>query len=304
MLSHWRSWPSPARGTKIPRHLCTRRAHSTSPEGSTTTARCRTRSQRMRCWRFMRRTVRRDWPSPPLEPMPPCARDWWGLCHAALWEANAAEIWSGEAFAQMLAVRNGLMRSHGAPHPYIAWIAANEAMAWLTPAIGRRARHDCAKRQPRIQGHSSTLRHDSSRRVSRPGRGDRTRQSSTWTVPMSSSARPSSSRSPWNPSARRCGSAAATRSARTRRSSERWPPMACPDDVRVAASPRCPGHRRPGVSGPGRRRGRPGTARRAGVVRRVSSAHHPGSRQHCSAVGGAGRCAGGGVRRGGRTRHG
>ena len=59
------------------------------------------------------------------------ARDWWGLCHAALWEANSVAFWSSEAFADMLAVRNGLMRVHGAPHPYIAWIAANEAMAWL-----------------------------------------------------------------------------------------------------------------------------------------------------------------------------
>jgi DNA-binding CsgD family transcriptional regulator len=59
------------------------------------------------------------------------ARDWWGLCHAALWEANAADIWSAEAFAERLSVHNGVMRSHGAPHPYIAWIGVNEAMAWL-----------------------------------------------------------------------------------------------------------------------------------------------------------------------------
>ena len=32
-------------------------------------------------------------------------------------EANGAEVWSAEAYAEMLSLRNGLMRSHGAPPP-------------------------------------------------------------------------------------------------------------------------------------------------------------------------------------------
>ncbi|MEU1973264.1 AAA family ATPase [Microbacterium sp. NPDC019599] len=63
------------------------------------------------------------------------ARDWWAFFHATLWEGNAQETWSSETFALSLAMRRLQMQEDGAPHVYIATIAADEAMSWF--CVGR-----------------------------------------------------------------------------------------------------------------------------------------------------------------------
>ena len=174
------------------------------------------------------------------------ARDWWGLCHAALWEANAAEVWSAAAYAEMLSLRSGLMRSHGAPHPYIAWIAADEAAAWLASGHWER----CAKRlreaatsdpgpfvdvQVRLtaarlatwQGRQDEAEHIGARR--------RTDRHVHYLPCIPRRSDPRGGSTGWRRPARRlpCGSAG---DRRRRRASH---------DVRVAPSARCQGDRRP-----------------------------------------------------------
>lgn len=59
------------------------------------------------------------------------ARDWWGFVHAALWEANGTASNVEPAYAQLLQGRRESLEQLGAPHPYVAWMSADEAGVWL-----------------------------------------------------------------------------------------------------------------------------------------------------------------------------
>lgn len=63
------------------------------------------------------------------------ARDFWGFVHAALWHANATETWTSEQFANLMHNARQQLTELGAPHVYIAKIAAQEGDSFL--AIGR-----------------------------------------------------------------------------------------------------------------------------------------------------------------------
>ena len=68
------------------------------------------------------------------------AGDFWAYTHAVLWECNAVDIWCAPATNDLLADRRRDAVAAGAPHPYVAWLAASEAAGRL--AAGRWA--DCA----------------------------------------------------------------------------------------------------------------------------------------------------------------
>lgn len=59
------------------------------------------------------------------------ARDWWAFVHAALWEANGTASNIEPAYPQLLQKRRESLEELGAPHPYVAWMSAAEAGAWL-----------------------------------------------------------------------------------------------------------------------------------------------------------------------------
>ncbi|RNE67238.1 helix-turn-helix transcriptional regulator [Cryobacterium tepidiphilum] len=62
------------------------------------------------------------------------ARDYWAYFNAAVWEANALEIWASRTFADRLRLRREQLAALGAPHPYLAMLSAEEASSWL--AVG------------------------------------------------------------------------------------------------------------------------------------------------------------------------
>ncbi|WP_392545104.1 AAA family ATPase [Oryzobacter telluris] len=55
------------------------------------------------------------------------ARDWWGFVHASLWEANGADVWATPTWAHLVGRRREQLESLGGPHPYLAWMSADEA---------------------------------------------------------------------------------------------------------------------------------------------------------------------------------
>lgn len=68
------------------------------------------------------------------------ARDFWAFVHATMWLANATDCWSSVAFAELMRTGRQQLLDLGAPHTYVAKLAANEAGSYL--AVGRW--RDCA----------------------------------------------------------------------------------------------------------------------------------------------------------------
>ncbi|KRE30450.1 hypothetical protein ASG80_16990 [Agromyces sp. Soil535] len=62
------------------------------------------------------------------------AKDPWAFSRASLMEANALEMWTSRRFADLIRRRRDQASEFGAPHSYIAFLAASEAHAWV--AIG------------------------------------------------------------------------------------------------------------------------------------------------------------------------
>lgn len=60
------------------------------------------------------------------------ARDWWGFVHASLWEANGTATAGTSAWAHCLQGRREQLESFGGPHPYLAWMSADEAASLLS----------------------------------------------------------------------------------------------------------------------------------------------------------------------------
>ncbi|MGO2541378.1 MAG: helix-turn-helix transcriptional regulator [Specibacter sp.] len=63
------------------------------------------------------------------------ARDFWALVHATVWRANATEAWNSQSFAELMRAGRERLARLGAPHLYLAKMAAEEAGSYL--AIGR-----------------------------------------------------------------------------------------------------------------------------------------------------------------------
>ncbi|GAA1875977.1 helix-turn-helix transcriptional regulator [Paeniglutamicibacter psychrophenolicus] len=63
------------------------------------------------------------------------ARDFWALLHATMWQANATEAWSSQAFADLMRSGRQQLSMLGAPHVYLSKMAADEASSYLS--IGR-----------------------------------------------------------------------------------------------------------------------------------------------------------------------
>ena len=61
--------------------------------------------------------------------------DFWAYVHATMWLANATETWTSEVFANLMRAGRQQLTELGAPHVYIAKMAAQEADSYL--AIGR-----------------------------------------------------------------------------------------------------------------------------------------------------------------------
>ncbi len=55
------------------------------------------------------------------------ARDWWAFVHATLWEANVTSLWATPEWAAVVGRRRRELEALGGPHPYIAWLSADEA---------------------------------------------------------------------------------------------------------------------------------------------------------------------------------
>ena len=68
------------------------------------------------------------------------AGDFWAFTHAVLWEGNALDVWSAPVTADFQAARRLEATAAGAPHSYVAWLAAAEAAGRLS--AGRP--EDCA----------------------------------------------------------------------------------------------------------------------------------------------------------------
>ena len=59
------------------------------------------------------------------------ARDWWAFVHATLWEANGSGTWGTPAWSSLVEMRRRQLQALAAPHPYIAWLSADEAGSLL-----------------------------------------------------------------------------------------------------------------------------------------------------------------------------
>lgn len=70
------------------------------------------------------------------------AGDWWAYERAVLRIANSVAAWSTDSYASTISEYRMEMGSRGAPHPYLAWLSAVEAAAWLV--IGQL--HECRQR--------------------------------------------------------------------------------------------------------------------------------------------------------------
>ncbi len=62
-------------------------------------------------------------------------RDFWAFVHATMWLANATETWTSQLFAELMRTGRQQLARLGAPHVYIAKMAAAEADSYL--AVGR-----------------------------------------------------------------------------------------------------------------------------------------------------------------------
>lgn len=65
------------------------------------------------------------------------ARDYWALVHATTWQANATETWLSQAFADLMRLGRERLMMLGAPHVYIAKMAADEAGSYLAIGLWR-----------------------------------------------------------------------------------------------------------------------------------------------------------------------
>ncbi|MGO4385434.1 helix-turn-helix transcriptional regulator [Specibacter sp. RAF43] len=63
------------------------------------------------------------------------ARDYWGFVHASFWQANATATWTSQQYADLMRAGRQQLAALGAPHAFIAKMAASEAGSYL--AIGR-----------------------------------------------------------------------------------------------------------------------------------------------------------------------
>ena len=70
------------------------------------------------------------------------AGEWWAFERAVLRIANSLAAWSTDSYASTISEYRSEMRARGAPHPYLAWLSAIEAAAWLV--IGEL--HQCEQR--------------------------------------------------------------------------------------------------------------------------------------------------------------
>ena len=59
------------------------------------------------------------------------SRDWWACMSAAFWEANCTDNSSTGSHNGVLASRRSSLAAAGAPHSYVAFLAATEASGWL-----------------------------------------------------------------------------------------------------------------------------------------------------------------------------
>ncbi|MHA7303814.1 helix-turn-helix transcriptional regulator [Arthrobacter sp. TMN-49] len=63
------------------------------------------------------------------------ARDFWAYVHATLWQANATASWTSQHYADLMRAGRAQLLALGAPHAYVAKLAADEASSYLV--IGR-----------------------------------------------------------------------------------------------------------------------------------------------------------------------
>lgn len=63
------------------------------------------------------------------------ARDFWAYVHATLWQANATASWTSRRYADLMRDGRVQLLALGAPHAYVAKLAADEAGSYLV--IGR-----------------------------------------------------------------------------------------------------------------------------------------------------------------------
>ncbi len=70
------------------------------------------------------------------------SEEWWAFELAVLRVANSVAAWWTDSYASIIRAYRSEMGSRGAPHPYLAWLSAIEAAAWLV--IGEL--DDCVQR--------------------------------------------------------------------------------------------------------------------------------------------------------------
>ncbi|POH75204.1 AAA family ATPase [Arthrobacter glacialis] len=63
------------------------------------------------------------------------SRDFWAYVHATLWRANATASWTSQRYADLMRAGRAQLLALGAPHAYVAKLAADEASSYLV--IGR-----------------------------------------------------------------------------------------------------------------------------------------------------------------------
>lgn len=68
------------------------------------------------------------------------ARDFWAHVHATYWTGNAQDPWTSEEYADLLRRARQELMKQGAPHAYIAKIAATEAASYLAIGDWRKCR--------------------------------------------------------------------------------------------------------------------------------------------------------------------
>lgn len=59
------------------------------------------------------------------------AGDWWACMSATFWEANCTDLGTSAQHLEVMSSKRGLLAEAGAPHTYIAFLAATEASSWL-----------------------------------------------------------------------------------------------------------------------------------------------------------------------------
>lgn len=65
------------------------------------------------------------------------AREFWAFVHATMWLSNATETWTSQVFADLMRAGRAQLARLGAPHVYIAKMAASEAESYLAVGLWR-----------------------------------------------------------------------------------------------------------------------------------------------------------------------